>query len=332
MASDLPPPPPRGDYEQAFAWMRAAREVELQRRPGEGLREHKKRLMRQEMSDTATWMFARDGFDNVRIADVAARIGVSEKTIYNYYPTKESLVFDREDDVAASLREALGDREPGISPVQAMVQMMLDEWVRFGDVPEGGLWMLQAFDEMTTQTPALVAAERAMTNRLIDVAAESLAASAELDPRDPEVQVVANALLGLWDTSHVSLSRRVDEGLTGAELMTALRDDLQRAARVLETGLWAFDLVGQTRRSKKQFDDVLRSLDGARRQIGTAMREAREVWHAHQQAHEGGRQDERQAHREEMRRMREGIRAQTRVAKAEAMRRQATKAERSDKR
>ena len=66
--------------------------------PDEGLRERKRRLTRQLISDAATVMFAIHGFDNVRVAEVADRVGVSEKTIYNYFPTKESLVLDSADE------------------------------------------------------------------------------------------------------------------------------------------------------------------------------------------------------------------------------------------
>ena len=61
----------------------------------EGLRERKKRLMRQQLSDTATAMFLERGFDEVRVAEIAAACGVSEKTVFNYFPTKEALVLDR---------------------------------------------------------------------------------------------------------------------------------------------------------------------------------------------------------------------------------------------
>lgn len=51
----------------------------------EGLRERKKRLTREQISDVATLMFCERGFDNVRIAEIAAAVGVSEKTVYNYF-------------------------------------------------------------------------------------------------------------------------------------------------------------------------------------------------------------------------------------------------------
>lgn len=46
--------------------------------PGaEGLRERKKRLLRQRLSDTATEMFLERGFDAVRVSEIAQACGVS---------------------------------------------------------------------------------------------------------------------------------------------------------------------------------------------------------------------------------------------------------------
>src|ERR1700674_5397327 len=73
----------------------------------EGLRERKKRLMRQQLSDTATEMFMERGFDAVRVSEVAQACEVSEKTVFNYFPTKESLLLDRWDATMASLRTGL---------------------------------------------------------------------------------------------------------------------------------------------------------------------------------------------------------------------------------
>ena len=72
----------------------------------EGLRERKKRLMRRQLSDTATEMFMERGFEAVRVAEIAEACGVSEKTVYNYFPTKEALILDRWETTGASLRTA----------------------------------------------------------------------------------------------------------------------------------------------------------------------------------------------------------------------------------
>src|SRR6202795_2925587 len=88
----------------------------------EGLRERKKRLMRQQLSDTATRMFLERGFDAVRVSEVAEACGVSEKTVFNYFPTKESLVLDRLEAMVASLRTGLADA--AVPPVQAALRIL----------------------------------------------------------------------------------------------------------------------------------------------------------------------------------------------------------------
>src|ERR1039457_882771 len=82
----------------------------------EGLRGRKKRLMRQQLSDTATEMFMERGFDAVRVSEVAEACGVSEKTIFNCSPTRGSLVRHRRAPTMTSMRPGLA--EPGVPPVE----------------------------------------------------------------------------------------------------------------------------------------------------------------------------------------------------------------------
>src|SRR3954447_19043802 len=103
----------------------APRNVEAGDQTAEGLRARKKRLMRQQLSDTATEMFVERGFDAVRVAEIAEACGVSEKTVFNYFPTKESLILDHPDTALAALRADLA--EPGVSPVEAVLRILAEE-------------------------------------------------------------------------------------------------------------------------------------------------------------------------------------------------------------
>src|SRR5580693_6958152 len=136
----------------------------------QGLRERKKALMRQLISDTATLMFLERGFDEVRVSEVAAACGVSEKTVYNYFPTKESLLLDREDDMAAKLRRALGPDAGHISPVDATVEVLEEEaaeitsdWSASGPEEISGI---RRFTDLIERTPSLRAAQIDMMERL----------------------------------------------------------------------------------------------------------------------------------------------------------------------
>jgi AcrR family transcriptional regulator len=210
----------------------------------EGLRERKKRLTRQHLSDTATAMFLDRGFDAVRVAEVAEACQVSEKTVYNYFPTKESLILDREDAMAAALRAALGDTS--VAPVAAMLSMLIREitavttWLKARDDGRLALPTFQRFRELIETTPALRAHQADTMDRLADVAAQTLSHRAGLRPDDPEARMAAHALLGLWRVQYDSLG-----GFDGTQTTTQLQRHvvayITRAAQVLESGLSRFD-------------------------------------------------------------------------------------------
>ena len=90
-----------------------------------GLRERKKRLLRQQLSDTATELFVERGFDDVRITEIADACGVSEKTVYNYFPTKESLILDRWQSTPTALLRGLAD--PAVTPIEAALRVLDSE-------------------------------------------------------------------------------------------------------------------------------------------------------------------------------------------------------------
>lgn len=207
----------------------------------EGLRERKKRLTRQQLSDTATEMFLERGFDGVRVAEIAVACGVSEKTVFNYFPTKESLVLDLGEATLDSLRVTLAD--PGLSPVEAALTILSDElrgltsWLAAQDDTAQAKAALTRFGRLIRSTPSLRAYQRDMTDRLVGAAAEILAVRMEVNPDDPEPQIAATALLGLWPVQFQALGRHLRSDLTPGRLHRAITADVTRAARLIDTGL-----------------------------------------------------------------------------------------------
>jgi AcrR family transcriptional regulator len=246
--------------------------------PDEGLRERKRRLTRQLISDAATALFATRGFDNVRVSEVAERVGVSEKTIYNYFPTKESMVLDTADESVQQLAAALRDRAPEESLTQAVVRAITADTERFDDAPDELVQFMPLFVAMIEQTPALRAAWLEMHDRLARVAREELAAQAGVDPRDPEPTAAAGALVSLIQVAMESRVRRIQDGLRGDELDRAVREDLERGARLLETGLWSFRVLALGTRAARQAREAAAAADEARAQVIAALRQARAAW------------------------------------------------------
>jgi AcrR family transcriptional regulator len=306
--TDLPEPPDEEVLHQLISdelgesiaelmrQMRRAQETWRRRtNPEEGLRERKRRLTRQLISDAATVLFAIHGFDNVKVADVADRVGVSEKTIYNYFPTKESLVLDNADETIDAVANALRERRPDESLTQAVVRALKDGLPDYEGLPDELVSFLPAFVKMVESTPALHAAWLELHNRLAAVARDELASLAEVDPDDPEPVIAGRALAGLGDVVLESQVRHVEAGLRGQELRRAVIADLDRAARVLETGLWSFNLLARGARAKSQALEAARAAEEARTQMMKAVRQARTAWAQVREQTRAGNRDARAA-------------------------------------
>jgi AcrR family transcriptional regulator len=197
--------------------------------------------MRQQLSDTATQMFLERGFDAVRVSEIAEACGVSEKTVFNYFPTKESLILDRLDATVASLRTGLAD--PGVSPVEAALRILgaelgaMTSWLAAQDHLAQAGASIRRFGALIQATPSLRAHQSDMMDQFVAVAAAILARRAAMSPDDPEPQIAATALLGLWRVQFQALGRYLDGTRTPAELHQAVSADVRRAARLIGTGL-----------------------------------------------------------------------------------------------
>ncbi|MEU5598682.1 TetR/AcrR family transcriptional regulator [Streptomyces sp. NPDC020298] len=93
----------------------------------EGLRERKKRQTRQYISDVATGLFIERGFDAVTVAEIAEAADVSVNTVYNYFPAKEDLFFDRSAGLVGRLARWVRGRGTGESAAGAVLRELREE-------------------------------------------------------------------------------------------------------------------------------------------------------------------------------------------------------------
>ncbi len=100
-----------------------------------GLRERKKALTRQLIADTAARLFADRGYENVAVGDVAREADVAEQTVYNYFPTKEQLVTDREQEIQEQLCRLIRSRPRGSTPAAAIREFVLGVVAGIRDIP-----------------------------------------------------------------------------------------------------------------------------------------------------------------------------------------------------
>jgi len=203
-----------------------------------GLRERKKEQTRQHIAETARRLFADRGFDRVRVAEVAIAADVSEQTVFNYFPTKEDLVYWRLGSFEEELLATIRDRDAGESVLAA--------FGRFVRAPRG---MLASHDDetrerlagvarMIAESPALLAREQQIFARYTDALAALLAD--EQGEGDVEPWVVANALMGVHRALVRYTRRRVLAGDRQRSLAREISAEADRALRRLEGGLGTY--------------------------------------------------------------------------------------------
>src|SRR5436309_12552886 len=95
-----------------------------------GLRERKKEQTRQAIADAALRLFARRGFEEVTVAEVGRAADVSEGTVFNYFPTKEDLLYRQMESFEAALVDAVRERPAGESVPAAFRRIVLGRSAR----------------------------------------------------------------------------------------------------------------------------------------------------------------------------------------------------------
>jgi AcrR family transcriptional regulator len=182
---------------------------------GPGLRERKKARTRQVIADAAARLFAQRGYERVAVSDVAREAEVSEQTVYNYFPTKEQLVTDRDQLVQDELSRLIRTRAPGTTPAAAIREFVLDavEGIR------GELGFLAAISP-TVHRLALEMSDRQAT--------ALAAAIAETDSVAPEIARLRGiALAGVFQIIIAEAGRRTREGQSQDQIADELRPAIE---------------------------------------------------------------------------------------------------------
>jgi AcrR family transcriptional regulator len=212
-----------------------------------GLRETKKLATRQHIADVAIRAFAERGFDGVTVAEVAAAADVSEKTVFNYFPTKEDLFFDEVPERARALAAAIRDRPPGESVVVALRRLQVAECTRLCNPG------FATFARIIEGSPALQAKELEVMAQFAHAVAEALVEDG-VDERDARVAA------GLLVTVHRQFFRaaRVQAlaGRHGPAAARRLRSDLERAYALLEHGLGGLEAHARSDRDGRRLSSV----------------------------------------------------------------------------
>ncbi|MGW0770957.1 TetR/AcrR family transcriptional regulator [Streptomyces sp. NPDC002676] len=195
----------------------------------EGLRERKKRETRQRISDIATGLFLEHGFMAVTMADVAEAADVSVNTVYNYFPAKEDLFFDRSTGMADRLTRWVRGRDAGESAAQAVLRELREE----AEAVSPRLGLLEGYDRFMRvihEAPPLRSRLWSLQQEIHDNLEAALREETGAADGDPLPGLIAGQICWIHQTVFVTVGREMLAGRKPAEVsreVLVLIDDIE---------------------------------------------------------------------------------------------------------
>jgi AcrR family transcriptional regulator len=203
-----------------------------------GRRERKKLQTRQLLADTARRLFAERGFEAVSVAEVAREADVAEATVFNYFPTKEDLVYSGLESFENELLAAIRDRPSGETILQAFGRFISEPRGFLAARDQQSAQRLLEISRMIARSPALLAREQQIFANYTASLASLIANEVGATDDDPRPAVAAHALIGV----HRALIDHVRRHILAGEddlprLARSARNATRKALALLEQGL-----------------------------------------------------------------------------------------------
>ncbi|MBQ0888251.1 TetR family transcriptional regulator [Streptomyces sp. RM72] len=152
---------------------------------GGGLRERKKRATRAALAEAAVRLAAEHGAEKVTVEAISAAAGVSVRTFFNYFESRDDAFVVVDADAGARMRRAVLEAPADLSPLAALREAMAAELAEAEQQHE--LWRLHA--KVLHASPHLLArgvgAHMAAEADLADAIAERLRRVGDPDAGSP---------------------------------------------------------------------------------------------------------------------------------------------------
>jgi AcrR family transcriptional regulator len=203
------------------------------------LRERKKLQTRHALWQTAIDLFVERGFDNVSVAEIAAAVDVSKKTVFNYFPTKEDLVTAPMEEHVDEPARIVRDRAVGESAITALRRRFLaalaarDAATGLNDNPA-----VLNVQRLIRVTPSLMQRAYVFFARSEDFLAREFAGQTQ--GADIAAHVAAAQILSVRNVLVAENVRRLLDGESADAVYPDAVANAEHAFDVLEGGLGAY--------------------------------------------------------------------------------------------
>lgn len=198
-----------------------------------GLRERKKARTRRLIADVAALLFAEHGYEQVTVSDIAREAEVAEQTVYNYFPSKEQLVTDRDQQISDRLVELIKTRARGVSAAAAVREFMrasVDAIPRISpEMWRGELGYLAAV------SPTIRRLSLEMADRQADAIAAAIRETTAVPAEVAKLQGIA--LAGVFQIIISHAGQRTYEGRSQTEIAAELHPMVENLMDTLDQWL-----------------------------------------------------------------------------------------------
>jgi len=188
---------------------------------------------RARIREAASLLFYERGYEAVTVAEVARAAGVSSVTVFNHFPRKEDLFFDRTTDAVELLQAAIRGRDPDTDVLTALEDLSLrlfDERHPLSGVDPRS----DEFFRTVAESPSLISRAREIAAQLRIVLAEELERDGAFSGDAP---LLAALFIAGYSLMLVTTARQVLEGRRGADMLDDHRARLERLFAALRDGV-----------------------------------------------------------------------------------------------
>lgn len=204
------------------------------------LQEKRRRYVAREIAIAAMRLFGEHGFENVTVEEIAQEVGISSRTFFRYYSTKDEVVLQYQRRIQERLVRALASRPADEGPVTALRNAYL---ATSHVTPEDREAVLLT-NRFMAESPALMTRAHGVrtseSRSVIDLLAERMGLDPEADPRPETIAVSMGAASG------AAFQRWIAHGGHGDPA-----EEIAKALGMLEGGLAAFD-AERTRHGRRR--------------------------------------------------------------------------------
>ncbi|MDA8522426.1 TetR/AcrR family transcriptional regulator [Acidovorax sp. NCPPB 4044] len=192
--------------------------------PQDGLRERKRRDTLQRIAQTGLDLFVSKGYEHTTLDDIAAAAGISRRTFFHYFKSKDEILLAWQAGLVDSVRVAVLEEPTTQSPLDALCAALLKMALQY-DTPTAAV-----IARLVRSSDLLRAANQAKFVRLENAAFEALCHLWPQRARRERLRMVAMVGLGAF---RVAIDEWADQGAKGslhrhiAKAFASLRSELQ---------------------------------------------------------------------------------------------------------